>query len=288
MAGAVLLHLALCSVVASADQQCEYGYVCTALPDATVVGGTGGFTTEIVYRSDGSSTNIRPGGTAPGVQYEYQLAPACGGNVSPGAGGDTACNAAFTCPDPNDYRYFVFYREISPNPIGWMRAGDQCLSATPTTPSAPVNVDPVVEQYLETLLVGQPQILFQPVSGGVVNVPVLFRTNAGPVSGTTSAFGLSVTVTAVPHYRWEFGDGAPFATDDPGRSYDGVDPRTNPEHYVSHTYGSAGARTVRLTVTWTATYTRSDSGEIYAASGTVVRQTSRPIMVKEYEAVVTF
>lgn len=269
---------------AAADGSCGDDVDCQSAPTVGVSGGTGGFTTSIVYRSDGTSVDIRPPAGA-GIQYEYQLAPACSTNT--GSDPDTACRGAFSCPDPSDYEYSVFYREIAPDQGDWQRGEEVCLSPTPLQPPHP-DVTPVVDSFVNTMPIDPSPILYAPPTGGVVNVPVIFHTTGAPVVGSTSAYGVTVTVTATPHWHWDFGDqGATQDTDSPGLSYDGTDPRKTEGYYIDHTYEEASNPTITLTATWTATFTRSDESGVFMASGSTTRTTTKQIPVHEYEARLT-
>lgn len=125
-----------------------------------------------------------------------------------------------------------------------------------------------------------PLFVLKPAPQGLVNLPVIVSTTyPDPADNTIAPVyipGSNPVQIRIPvvvekpgpdfvgeitaqagNYVWTFNDGgepvAEVSGRGPGRTYTpGVDPRTNPNYYVSHTYREPGVgKTVTLTVTWT-------------------------------------
>lgn len=90
--------------------------------------------------------------------------------------------------------------------------------------------------------------------------PVVFRPAAFRLATHT------VRITAVPKWRWEWGDGTIQWRSIPGRPY--------PSHLIMHTYRSQGRFQIDATTVWGATYRVSGLGT-FQVSGDVITQTTR-------------
>lgn len=114
-------------------------------------------------------------------------------------------------------------------------------------------------------------IVIQP-SGGwtLVNVDTIVMTDPTPHLFEITILGMPVTVRAVPaRYSWSFDDGsAPLVTDSPGAPW--------PHPTVTHTYRSAGSRTISLSTEWTGTFQIAGAGAWHPVSGVAVTTESAP------------
>jgi hypothetical protein len=90
-----------------------------------------------------------------------------------------------------------------------------------------------------------------------------------------------LTVHATPHWHFDFGDGTSLDSDVPGTPYDGTDPVEHPEHYVTATYHQTGQLPVTVTVTWSATALRHDTGQTLTLPGTATRTATVIIPVRQ-------
>ncbi|HLZ38643.1 MAG TPA: PKD domain-containing protein [Mycobacteriales bacterium] len=114
-----------------------------------------------------------------------------------------------------------------------------------------------VRQVLEERL-PRPAFTVQPARRAVVQLPVIVAAVQHPDAGFDVTVPVPGRLAATASYAWNFGEGEGAGASGPGRPYDGTSPTRHPGHYVSHTYRRAGAATVTLTVTWTATFTLDD------------------------------
>ncbi|MBX6371883.1 MAG: hypothetical protein IRZ02_06475 [Acidothermus sp.] len=146
----------------------------------------------------------------------------------------------------------IWAREVSPVEGPWRRVGQRCSGTSVTTQVSREVLDAVGE-YARMVL-PRPAPVVQPRRVALVNLPVLVSVaDPGPRTLLVSRPIRGVLI-AVPHFEWRFDDGTVLTG--AGRAYDGVDPRVDPDHYVSHTYTHAAADAwVRLTVRWEATFT---------------------------------
>jgi len=101
--------------------------------------------------------------------------------------------------------------------------------------------------------------------------------------------GVHETVRITPHWQWHLDDPSDPILDatTSGQPYDNTDPDTHPEHYLLHIWHTRGAKTVTLTVTWTATLTRHDTGTTVTLPGATVKTASSTIQVREGRAELT-
>jgi len=118
---------------------------------------------------------------------------------------------------------------------------------------------------------------FQPRTGGLVNVPVVFAAGqAGTLAHPTfDLAGFSVSLDVSATWTWDFDDGRPQRFTKPGGAYPDLD--------VTHTYATSDDRTVRVTTTWTGTFTVDGLGP-FDITGPAVTQVSAPLDVPIHQA----
>jgi hypothetical protein len=116
-----------------------------------------------------------------------------------------------------------------------------------------------------------------PSSGVVTQLPVAFAAGQppGPMHWSSTVLGMSVEVTAHPHWEWQFGDGASMRADEPGGRHPSA---------VEHTYRTGGTRSVTLRVRWSATYMVGGLGPFTVAEP-VIQETAVSVAVGEGRAV---
>jgi hypothetical protein len=154
---------------------------------------------------------------------------------------DAGCRALASCP-PGWVRMVIWFAR------GNTRAtvvGQYCLGQTgPITLGHIANL--LADRFVARLPGLRPGV--QPAIG-LVGLPMCFRSGqavrVGPWS--YSLVGFRVTLRAVTSWTWNFGDGVTLATVDPGGKY--------PNLHVSHVYRKPGTVVVRLSSSWTGTYT---------------------------------
>ncbi len=133
----------------------------------------------------------------------------------------------------------------------WREIGLICLAD-----GGPITIRQVRKHATDRFIADLPRVRLatDPPRGVLAQIPVVFASgqHAGPLERQYTLFGQSVTVTAHPRWRWDFGDGSALATVDPGGSY--------PDTAVAHAYRRAGPQPVRLTTTWSASFEVGDLG----------------------------
>jgi len=233
--------------------------------------------------------------SSPGVALtrpvrEYDYAPACRGNgTNADAGGVADCPAAHTCADAAALRVYVSERVVGAAAFH-RQPGSVCLTTAQQLTFNPANAQAFVDAYFQRLPLPLPGLMVQPAGQAVVNLPEVVRADAPPggVFVVNQAPFPQITISAQVRWVWSFGDGAQTTSSWPGQGYDGVDPRSSPEHYVAHTYiaRSAGVA-VSVTAVWTATYRMAGFPDVRTVNGTVERTSTQTLPVAAYGAHLT-
>jgi hypothetical protein len=134
-----------------------------------------------------------------------------------------------------------------------------------------------------------PTPTLDPGTTTLVNLETILT--AGPnqsiQSKNATLLGIPITLTATPHFDWVITDLPDIDTDDPGRPYDGTTPASDPGHYVTATWTKTGVKNLALTVHWTGSMVRHDSGETITLTGTVDHGAKTQVTVKQSRAVLT-
>jgi hypothetical protein len=199
----------------------------------------------------------------------WTVAPLCMQN---GPGDDSMClGATIGCPDPA-VRFRVYLRHGT-GP--WQMVGVVCLGPGQRPRSVADVGEAVRERVVSLLPDADPS--FQPVSGGIVNLPTLFAAGE-PESMTTQPFdvlGFTVVVTATARWEWSFDRGVTEGFDRPGGAY--------PNQDVAYTYEDTGSRQVSVTTYWKATFTIDGEGP-FAVPGPEIQKTAGPITVPVRQA----
>ncbi len=161
--------------------------------------------------------------------------------------------------------------------LTWLDRGLQCVSSASGS-AAPPSGAALHETFARA--VPQAHITSQPSRGVLPQVPTLFASGQ-PASLAPSAHRLgSITIVLSPiaHWHWDFGDGAELNTHSPGSHF--------PDLSVSHIYRKAGVFEVSLRTSWTATYTVEGQGP-FEVEGPVVQLARARIEVGQGRAVLT-
>nr|MDT0666653.1 PKD domain-containing protein [Micromonospora sp. DSM 115978] len=118
------------------------------------------------------------------------------------------------------------------------------------------------------------------------NLPTLFHTAVPTAFAFDVTEPVPATISAVPRYHWDFGDGE-TGPDAPGLPYDpAISPRDHPEAYVSHGYPEPGTYEVTLTVTWFGSFTVPGVAEAFPLEAVVLAATDE-LVVQESAGVLT-
>jgi hypothetical protein len=128
----------------------------------------------------------------------------------------------------------------------WAVVGQACQGGTP-----PRTVQQVGSEVRDRATAALPPLsaAVQPASGGLVSVPVVFRTGqpaAGIQGADLSVLGLDVRLDARVRWLWSYGDGAGGWTSSPGGVY--------PDLSVSHVYARPGTVLARVSAVWRGEY----------------------------------
>jgi len=242
----------------------------------------------------GGAAAVPVGAPAPAPpRTYYDIRPVCYAS----AGTDAACAAAYDCPDAGSYRALVY---SGPTPQGpWTNTGQRIC----TTGSTPVGAPPVIarpptdaelaaraRQDTNHYPVDPPTLTINPSAPAIVQLPTILSTqHQAAYDQQQIELGVHETVRITPHWQWHLDDPSDPILDatTSGQSYDHTDPDTHPEHYLLHIWHTRGAKTVTLTVTWTATLTRHDTGTTITLPGATVKTASSTIQVREGRAELT-
>jgi hypothetical protein len=133
------------------------------------------------------------------------------------------------------------------------------------------------EHAWTTMPIAANTITVQPNTGWVLTtVPTVVYVDRAPRTMTTTLLGHSVRIRATPSaYSWTWGDGASTVTSQPGAAY--------PNQTVAHTYmHREGPVTIRLTTSWTGSYS-VDGGATWRSAPGTAHTTSIPVTVTVYD-----
>jgi len=253
-------------------------------PAAVAAAGTGG-----------AAVPVGAGAGAPaGPSTYYEDRPICYAS----AAGEGACATAYTCPDPGSYRAWVY---AAPTPTGpWANTGQQVCTTGTTIPGAPpATTRPPTDAELLTRAahdhypIDPPTITTNPADPAdpaIAQLPTILSTQPQTaLDRQQTELGITETVHITPRWHWDLDDPTAPTLDasTSGRAYDRTDPVDHPQHYLLHTWHTRGSKTVTLTVTWTATLTRHDTGTTITLPGATLRRATRTLQVREGRAELT-
>lgn len=219
--------------------------------------------------------------SAAATRTETWWVPACGGN-GPGSGLDVLCQAAYSCPTPDQVRYWTYTRVVD---VGsgrvvrdWSAAGEVCLQARPQSTVGPPDVAALVLAEWRRLPMPAPSLRVQPPNGRtLVNLDTIFYTDTpAPGPYQLTLLGVPVTLTVSVSYEWRHGDGSGQTTTTPGRPY--------PARDVTHRYARPGAVTVGLTAVYQGRYAVAGGPSVPIADPLRVSATPVPLQVMEARA----
>ncbi|MBL7494554.1 PKD domain-containing protein [Frankia sp. AgB1.9] len=228
-----------------------------------------------------------------GYQYRYQ-----GGELirvplgsGPVAGG-TGCGA--TCP-PDPAAVCDLLLAVGPSPnmtaqeladYNQAVAGCQAWLADPTNGIPLATVRAQLADYLKNQLLPKPTLTIQPGAHSFTGLQTIVYTQIPPAFAFNVDQPVLATITAVPTYHWDFGDGA-TGPNSPGRPYDAaISPRDFPDAYVDHEYKQPGPYQITLTVVWDGTFTVPGVAQAFALNAVTLVATA-PVVVDEATGVLT-
>jgi hypothetical protein len=140
--------------------------------------------------------------------------------------------------------------------------------------------------YLREQALPRPRLVVQPNGRSFANLPTVLYTPVPPTFTFNVDQPVLATISATPHYRWDFGDNT-VGPDSPGRPFDPtISPRDHPEAYVAHAYQQPGSYPVTLTVTWEGQFAVPGIGQAFPLNP-VVLTTTAPVAVEEASSILT-
>jgi len=178
-----------------------------------------------------------------------------------GNGKDLICHSALVACPPPAVMMWIFQRPAGSHTVPVRRPESQCIGAPKTISLA--DAQAAFLRYMRDKRLPVPTVATAPPTGGLVNLPQIFSTADSPVVTLDVTEPLPATLTAEPHYGWDFGDGA-HGPDEPGTPYQaGVYPADHPGYYLEHTYAATGPATVTVTMTWKGTFTVAGIPDVF-------------------------
>ncbi|WP_232303602.1 PKD domain-containing protein [Pseudofrankia sp. DC12] len=228
-----------------------------------------------------------------GYQYRYQggeliRVPLGGGPVA----GGTGCGA--TCPpDPAAVCDLLLAVGSSPTMTAQeLAAYDQAVAGCQAWLADPTNGIPLatvraqLADYLRDQLLPKPTLTIQPGARSFTGLQTIVYTQVPPAFAFNVNQPVLATISAVPTYHWDFGDGA-TGPNSPGRPYDAaISPRDFPDAYVDHEYRKPGTYQVTLTVIWDGTFTVPGVAQAFALNAVTLVATAQ-VVVEEAAGVLT-
>ncbi|WP_462188284.1 MULTISPECIES: PKD domain-containing protein [unclassified Frankia] len=197
-----------------------------------------------------------------GYQYRYHDGVLERVGIPTGSGARRSAACGQDCPD-DPAAVCDLLTAVGPDPAMDAQARAQydqavagCFNYLLPAGAVPIaQVQAALANYLREKLLPKPSIVIAPSGRSFANLATILYTPV-PDSFTFNVDQPVVaTISAVPRYHWEFGDGE-TGPDAPGRPYDpAISPRDHPEAYVAHGYARPGWYQVTLAVTWDGTFT---------------------------------
>jgi hypothetical protein len=218
------------------------------LGPVAVTPGQGGFETEIVVPDGkgGGKTLGGKGNSCPGCVWE--MTPACSMNdIETGPDGeaiifDALCGAAVnSCPDGGILFRVYVRRPPAPN---FVYVDTVCRGGPGGAATRQQLIDAAGGTFRDLVPVTGADVHWQPTGGAVTGVPAIFyATGEQAVTKSSTAFGITVTVSARPtKWVWHVAPGVDVTSDKPGGPY--------PEQSAEYLYTRTGSYAVSVTTTW--------------------------------------
>lgn len=151
------------------------------------------------------------------------------------------------CPAGRELLRVWFMQRPGP----WEERGLVCVTESDIVPVARVSAE--ARERFERRVPGSAPSC-EPPAGAVTQIPLVCTSGfvGGRPSWNESLLGVDVRIEAVPMWTWQFDPGAELRTASPGGTY--------PDMSVSHTYRTAGPRTIIVTTEWMGSYTADGLG----------------------------
>jgi hypothetical protein len=228
--------------------QADHCQSATKCNHAEVTPGQGGFETEIIVPDGhgGGKTLGGKGNSCPGCQWI--LTPACSQNeVVTGPDGnpivfDALCGAAVNSCRGAGILFRVYVRRPPSTQFDFVDT--VCHGGAAGAPTRQQLLNSAGGSFRDLVPVSGAGVHWQPTNGAVTGVPAIFyATGERAVSGSSSAFGMTVSVTARPtQWVWHVAPGVDVTSSVAGGPY--------PEQSAEYLYTRTGRYAVSVTTTW--------------------------------------
>ncbi|MDT3445748.1 MULTISPECIES: PKD domain-containing protein [unclassified Pseudofrankia] len=226
-----------------------------------------------------------------GYQYRYR-----GGQLIPvpiGGSGRGRAGCGATCP-PDPAAVCDLLLAVGPSPdmtaqelTDYNQAVANCQTWLADPNGIPLaTVRAQLADYLREQLLPKPLLTVQPSGHSIAGLATIVYTPVPPAYTFNVNQPVIATISAVPTYRWDFGDGG-TGPNSPGRPYDpAISPRDHPDAYVTHEYRRPGTYQITLTVTWDGTFTVPGVAQAFPLDAVTLTATA-PVNVEEAAGVLT-
>jgi hypothetical protein len=242
--------------------------------------------TGIVWGSCDTRTTDR------GYEYRYHAGRFSRVPVG-GGGGPSRAGCGADCP-PDPAAVCDLLLAVGPNPgmtaaelTAYNNAVANCDAWLADPNGIPLaTVQAQLANYLRDRGLPTPTVSVQPNGRSFANLATILYTPVPPAFTFNVDQPVLATISAVPTYRWDFGDGT-TGPNSPGRPYDpAISPREHPDAYVSHRYARPGTYQITLTVTWDGTFTVPGVAQAFPLNAVVLAAAAN-VVVDEAAGVLT-
>lgn len=206
--------------------------------------------------------------TCDGCAWRF-TAPCIQDPTDPGGG---CASVVRGCPAGRELLRVWFMQGSGP----WEERGIVCIEERDIVPVTRLASE--ARQRFERRVPG-PTPSCEPPSGAVTQIPLVCTSgqSAERPRWDESLLGVDVRIDAAPVWTWEFEPGAVLQTASPGGTY--------PDMSITHTYRTAGARTIRVTTEWRGVYTADGLGPFPLPA--IRKDATLPVMIGQARAVLT-
>lgn len=184
-----------------------------------------------------------------------------------------ACSSVVRgCPAGRELLRVWFTQQPEP----WSERGLVCIDGEEIIPVASLGSH--ARDRFERRVPG-PAPACEPPAGAITQIPIVCTSGqrVERPRWDEALLGIDVRIEAAPTWTWEFDPGVVLHTASPGGTY--------PDMSITHTYRTAGTRTIRVTTEWRGSYTADGLGPFPLAP--IRLHAELPITIGQARAVLT-